>query len=814
MSRSRFGRDREPRIPRGPGSLPVTPRRPPTLPDPPDSVMMFNYGPTTRRRIDMDTRDMKFIDPEEKDKILPSARTARRRTIRPPEDEMRQILQVKGVDLHIAENTKAHHTDKYEQTEDRKTDDGKDESAELVVRRAQTFDLTLTFDRPFQADGDNIQLIFQIGTMPRPQWQTMVTVPVKQAGTGSSDGTAVSRAWSATIKSQEGNSLLVSVYIGSDCIIGEWDLAVYSVMHKSGERPKIFAYDHPDNIFILLNPWSRDDTVYLDNQELLNEYVLNDTGGIFVGNYKQFRPRPWFFGQFEDGILEITLHLLRRAFGYRISTAMADPVQISRALSKMVNANDDRGVVIGRWDGEYSDGKTPSSWTGSVSILDQYEKSGGAVKYGQCWVFSGVLTTVCRAIGLPARSVSNFKSAHDTDGNTTIDRHIKFDENGDVVFLNERDKDSIWNFHVWNDAWMTRPDLPEGHNGWQTIDSTPQELSEGSFQCGPSPVAASKSGKIHLPYDTPFVFAEVNGHVVYWEMKSDTEWKQVHVDRFEVGAYISTKVPNGKALTSLAWGANNPDREDITHLYKHPDGSPQEETTMAEVTKQLELGLKYEQPKKEVTVRLQDIVSVYAGEEIQLVAIIDNNSTKVRNVTVGLSATTTTYDGVGVKDIATMNFKKEPIQPGQSRRVELRIGSDKYLGHLISNGSITVRAQGRVVETSESFVAMDNFIVKPPELSVEVEGDVYVRKPFKLMISFTNPLKVPLTGCKLELSGPGLMGRTFTIEPRQVTVPAGGRFSESLSLISRKAGVKELVVTLDTNELPDIFGMKAVYVYF
>lgn len=76
---------------------------------------------------------------------------------------MRRILQVKGVDLHIADNVKAHHTDKYEQTEDRKTDEGKDEKAELVVRRAQAFDLTLTFDRPFQADGDNVQLVFQIG---------------------------------------------------------------------------------------------------------------------------------------------------------------------------------------------------------------------------------------------------------------------------------------------------------------------------------------------------------------------------------------------------------------------------------------------------------------------------------------------------------------------------------------------------------------------------------------------------------------------------------------------------------------------------
>ena len=37
--------------------------------------------------------------------------------------------------------------------------------------------------------------------------------------------------------------------------------------------------------------------------------------------------------------------------------------------------------------------------------------------------------------------------------------------------------DSIWNFHVWNDVWMARPDLPKGYGGWQAIDATPQELS-------------------------------------------------------------------------------------------------------------------------------------------------------------------------------------------------------------------------------------------------------------------------------------------------------------------------------------------------
>ena len=38
--------------------------------------------------------------------------------------------------------------------------------------------------------------------------------------------------------------------------------------------------------------------------------------------------------------------------------------------------------------------------------------------------------------------------------------------------------DSIWNFHVWNEVWMERRDLPQGYGGWQVIDATPQESSD------------------------------------------------------------------------------------------------------------------------------------------------------------------------------------------------------------------------------------------------------------------------------------------------------------------------------------------------
>jgi len=48
-----------------------------------------------------------------------------------------------------------------------------------------------------------------------------------------------------------------------------------------------------------------------------------------------------------------------------------------------------------------------------------------------------------------------------------------------------------------------------GYDGWQALDATPQEESEGVMQCGPAPVKAIKNGEIYIGRDTDFLFAEV-----------------------------------------------------------------------------------------------------------------------------------------------------------------------------------------------------------------------------------------------------------------------------------------------------------------
>lgn len=62
-------------------------------------------------------------------------------------------------------------------------------------------------------------------------------------------------------------------------------------------------------------------------------------------------------------------------------------------MSAAVNSPDDYGAVMGNWTDDFGGGTPPTKWVGSMEILQTYFKTKKPVKYGQCWVFAGVLTT-------------------------------------------------------------------------------------------------------------------------------------------------------------------------------------------------------------------------------------------------------------------------------------------------------------------------------------------------------------------------------------------------------------------------------------
>ncbi|CAM9106491.1 unnamed protein product [Lampetra fluviatilis] len=436
-----------------------------------------------------------------------------------PGVERRRHLAVRSVDQRIAANRARHRTSDYEVDN-------------LVLRRGEPFDLQLKLNRPYDPREDKIRLELQIGRFPLESRGSLVVVEVNKCKTESRFG--------ATVLYSGGKKLTISVNLAPNCIVGRFEMYVVT---ESNGRLNRTERDPNTDIYVLFNPWCREDQVFMRDESWRREYVLNDTGCLYLGTSEQIVTHHWNFGQFERGILDVCLSLLDKG-GLGMSSR-GSPIAVSRTASAIVNANDDRGVLKGRWSGHYRNGVPPTAWNGSVDILLRYGLTGRPVRYGQCWVFSGLLVTVLRCLGIPCRSISNFSSMHDQNANLTMDTYL----DQDMWPIDSLNHDSIWNFHVWNEAWMARPDLPVDNDGWQVVDATPQEQSDGLMQCGPAP--------------------QVNGDRVYWVWGKDWRFHKVYTDTSVIGKDISTK-----AVGSMR-------REDITLQYKFPEGSNKERETMA-----------------------------------------------------------------------------------------------------------------------------------------------------------------------------------------------------------------------------------------
>ncbi len=237
--------------------------------------------------------------------------------------------------------------------------------------------------------------------------------------------------WCAIIEKQEGNQITVKVQSSCNCPVGRYQLTVIMKSRETKKQQNRFEYGKP--IYILFNRWCEKDAVYMENDKERQEFVLEDSGYLWYGSYKQIGKRRWNFGQFEDTAFDAAIYLLQDQMDALPCPDRGNPILVSRKMSAAINAQDDGGVLVGRWDGQYGDGTRPTAWNGSVKILEEYMQDKISVSYGQCWVFSGVLTTVLRSLGIPARSVTNYASAHDTDGSMTIDKH--FDMSGEPIEL-------------------------------------------------------------------------------------------------------------------------------------------------------------------------------------------------------------------------------------------------------------------------------------------------------------------------------------------------------------------------------------------
>ncbi|XP_040910726.1 protein-glutamine gamma-glutamyltransferase 2-like isoform X2 [Toxotes jaculatrix] len=535
---------------------------------------------------------------------------------------------------------------------------------------------------------------------------------------------------------------------------------------------------------LLFNAWCPSDAVYMRSETKRQEYVLSQHGQIYRGTYKRIKGTPWNFGQFEAGILDICLKILDENPKFvsdadKDCSARRNPIYVTRVLSAMINSNDDRGVLVGEW-GEFSGGVHPGQWIGSGDILRQWAES-GPVRYGQCWVFAAVACTVSRALGIPCRVVTNFGSAHDTDANLVIEN--VYDEDGESI-----SDDSIWNFHVWVDSWMTRPDLGSEYDGWQTSDPTPQETSDGVFCCGPASLRAIKEGELTKKYDTPFIFAEVNADVVNMVRMSDGQFVKISGSTKTVGRFISTKA------------VGSDDRHDITHQYKYPEGSKEERQVYEKAQHHNKLQQRGEEPGLRLKIKLSD--NMIVGSDFEVYAVLTNNHMEARTCTFLFFAKAVGYNGK-LGDSCGFASDKVEVPSGEEKRLSLRLEYDSYGSVITSDRLIQLSALTIDKQTIDYHKAEKTIVLDEPDIEIKLMGEATVNQPVRAELTLLNPLPEPLQNCSFTIEGVGLTnGKPITAKIGAVGPKQEAKASVEFSPTS--AGPSVLLVNFDSHKLRNI----------
>uniref|UniRef100_A0A3P8XEH1 protein-glutamine gamma-glutamyltransferase n=2 Tax=Esox lucius TaxID=8010 RepID=A0A3P8XEH1_ESOLU len=642
----------------------------------------------------------------------------------------------------------------------------------LIVRRGQEFQLKVTFDRAYKPSEDQFAVEFVIGASPQFNKGTYIPVFVNKERQS---------PWPGRVVDSTDNVVTLGITPAPDCIVGKWRVYL-AVMTPYGIRRT--KWDETRDVYILFNPWAPADSVFLDDYNERLECVLNELGVIYHGAFDDVAERPWNFGQFDYGVLDACLFILDKAS--MPITNRGDPIKVTRIASAMLNSRDDDGVLEGNWGGDYTYGVAPTSWTGSSEILLQYSSSKRPVCYAQCWVYAAVFNTFLRCLGIPGRVVTNFFSAHDNNGNLRTD--IILDDNGKIDRL--RTVDTIWNYHCWNECYMTRPDLPPGFGGWQVVDATPQETSDGMYRCGPASVHAIKHGQLCYQFDAPFVFAEVNSDVVFKSRNRDGTLSTVKVNTSHVGRMVLTK----------AQGQDT--RRDITDHYKFSEGSPEERTVLEKAEEYGSEREKASPPKGDVEL-VMPLVEVRVGDSFELKLVLDNASDQARSVDMYVSGNVVYYTGVTSSEFL---FKSPEMTLGPKKagkEVVIPVPSKDYMRQLVEQANLHFIATGKVKETGQIISAMRVVTLHTPKLSVEVSGQAKVGEKMLAIIKFTNPFKFNLEDVNVRVEGPGVMSPKHK---HYSLVTPGSSLTWTEHFHPRRAGPTKLMASLDCAALRQVYG--------
>lgn len=363
--------------------------------------------------------------------------------------------------------------------------------------------------------------------------------------------------------------------------------------------------------------------------------------------------------------------------------------------------------------------------------------------------------------------------------------------------MEELNSDSVWNFHVWNEVWMDRPDLGKEYGGWQAIDATPQEQSEDMYRCGPASVAAVKHGEVLRPYDSSFLFAEVNADKVFWKYSGPTQpLKLLRKDVFGIGKLISTKA------------AGRFEREDITYAYKHDEKTREERDVMFKALRQSEnLFARYylNEDFNDIYFNFELKDDIKIGEPFDVSLVMRNKSGyKDYKVSVMLKVDVVTYRGKVGETVKKDKFEVS-VKAGCDHEVKLHVTYHEYYKKLIHQCAFNISCLATVSDTKYEYFAQDDFRVRKPDIKIILRDKAKQGEKVEADIHLENPLPVPLRKGEFTVEGPGFKNDRIKIKMKNA-IPPGQKASGKFEFTPPEAGRQNIAAKFVSKELDDVDG--------
>eukprot|EP00727_Mastigamoeba_balamuthi_P005409 m51a1_g1488 putative protein-glutamine gamma-glutamyltransferase 2 (656) ;mRNA; f:312904-315053 len=308
---------------------------------------------------------------------------------------------------------------------------------------------------------------------------------------------------SATRKSGSA-SVVISGTVPAGSLAGVYQavVSVASVSNTAGSSKTLET-----SFVVLFNAWDPRDAAYCADDTLRQRYLLSQQGTVFLESESvSMAIQGWNYKQFD----KIALDALRWLMHSWTQAERGSPVLASRRLTQQARHDEsqdtgDQGILVGQWSANksvYGDGVDPTLWRDTTEILSLWRLSGHKpVGYGQCWVFSALLTTLLRSCGIVGRQVMAKPCAHNPS--LSMQTRLKYTNDG----LRTECEDMWWNFHNWNEAWLSNTEWTGSNNAsqWNMLDPT--------YRLGPVPRPAIVKGVNNS--EASFVRMEVGAVLKY-----------------------------------------------------------------------------------------------------------------------------------------------------------------------------------------------------------------------------------------------------------------------------------------------------------